>query len=146
MAQRGRKSESALTVLPFVPGHGGRPPPPPELDVIEARIWKSVIDALPSHWVDQAGEIVLRRLVAQAAIAERREARLRQLRAQDRDADEEADELAVAHSATAKTLAYLLTQLRATPRSRIVARAAGPEIATTLKLRPWEIRARGETA
>jgi hypothetical protein len=38
--------------------------------------------------------LVLRRLVAQAAIAERREARLRLLRAQDLDEGEDAAELA----------------------------------------------------
>ena len=106
MAQRGRKP--ALQVIPFIPGQGGRPPPPSELDATEARIWRAVIDALPAFWIDGAGEHVLRRLVAQAAILERREQRLRALRAQDRDADEEADELVVAHSAAAKTVAYLL--------------------------------------
>ena len=146
MAQRGRKSEFALQVVPLVPGRSGRPPPPSELDAIEARIWRAVIDALPAFWIDGAGELVLRRLCAQGAIAERREARLRALRAQEREGREEADELAVAHGVTAKLVSYLLGQLRATPRSRIVARAAGPEIASTPKLRPWEIRARGETA
>ena len=146
MAQRGRKSEHSLQVVPLVPGRSGRPPPPPELDAVEARIWRAVIDALPGFWVDGAGELVLRRLVAQAAIAERREQRLRQLRAQDRDSGEEADALVVEHGVTAKTVAHLLTQLRATPRSRIAARAAGPQVEQTPKLRPWEIRSRGETA
>jgi hypothetical protein len=47
MAQRGRKP-AALQVIPFVPGHGGRPPPPAELDAIEAKIWRAVVDALPA--------------------------------------------------------------------------------------------------
>jgi hypothetical protein len=102
-----------------------------------------VVDALPAHWLDTAGQIVLRRLVAQAAIAEGREARLRQLRTQDRDSGEDADALAILHSATSKTVAYLLTQLRATPRSRIVARAAGPQVEQApMAMRPWEIKAR----
>ena len=71
---------------------------------------------------------MLRRLVAQAAIAERRETRLRQLRAQDQDGSEEADALAALHGASAKIVAYLLGQLRATPRSRMVSRAAGPQV------------------
>ena len=144
MVQRGRKP--SLKVLPFIPGQGGRPPPPPDLDLIEARIWRAVTDALPSFWVDPAGEIVLRRLCAQGAVAERREARLRQLRATGNDDGEEADELAVAHGVTAKLVSYLLGQLRATPRSRLVARAAGPQIESTPKVRPWEIRAGGKTA
>ena len=144
MAQRGRKP--ALQVIPFIPGQGGRPPPPAELDAVEARIWRAVVDALPAFWIDGAGEQVLRRLCAQGAILERREARLRVLRQEDRDGSEEADELVVAHSAASKAVAYLLGQLRGTPKTRIVARAAGPQIEQTPKLRPWEIRARGETA
>ena len=92
--------------------------------------------------LDPAGQLILRRLVAQAAISERREARLRQLRAQDQDGGEDADALAALHGVSAKTVAYLLGQLRATPRSRIVPRAAGPQFEQALKLRPWEIKAR----
>jgi hypothetical protein len=98
---------------------------------------------LPAHWLDPAGQQVLRRLVAQAVICERREVRLRELRAQGQDGSEEADALAAAHSATAKTVAYLLTQLRATPRSRVVSRDAGPKVEETPQARPWEIQARG---
>lgn len=121
---------------------GSWPPPPTELDAAEARIWRAVIDALPAYWIDPAGELVLRRLCAQAAILEKREQRLRTLRAQNRD--EEADELAAAHGVAAKVLAHLLTQLRATPRSRFSSRASAPEIASTPKLRPWEIRSSGK--
>jgi len=139
---RGRKSASSLSIVPLVPGHG-RPEPPAGLDNLEQQIWRDVIAALPDHWLDLAGQIVLRRLVAQAAISERREQRLRELRAQDLDNTEDAVELAVAHSATAKTVAYLLHQLRATPRSRMTSRTAGPQHEQTPKGRPWEIRARG---
>jgi hypothetical protein len=38
----------------------------------------------------------------------------------------------------------LLTQLRATPRSRMISSAAGPQIARSSARRPWEIRSRGE--
>jgi hypothetical protein len=108
---------------------------------VEKRIWRDVVAALPAHWLDLAGQIVLRRLVAQAAIAERREKRLRQLRAQDLDDGEDADALAALHGVTSKTVAYLLGQLRATPRSRVVSRAAGPEVEHAPKFRPWEIKA-----
>jgi hypothetical protein len=47
-----------------------------------------VVGALPAHWLDPAGQQVLRRLVAQAVICERREARLRELRAQGQDGSE----------------------------------------------------------
>jgi len=91
-------------------------------------------------------QLILRRLVAQAAIAERREARLRQLRGQGSiDEEEELDALATLHSVTAKTVAYLLTQLRATPRSRMVARTAGPLVEQAPTTRPWEIKARVQT-
>jgi hypothetical protein len=137
---RGRQSAAALSVVPLVPGQG-RPPPPAGLDRLERRIWRDVVDALPAHWLDPAGQLVLRRLVAQAAIAERREARLRQLRAQGKDDGEDADALAALHGVSAKIVAYLLGQLRATPRSRMVSRAAGPEVEGAPKFRPWDIRA-----
>jgi len=139
---RGRKSAASLSVVPLVPGQG-RPEPPPSLDALEKQIWRDVVDALPARWLDLAGQLILRRLVAQAAISERREARLRQLRAQDRDSGEDADALAALHGVSAKLVAYLLGQLRATPRSRVVSRAAGPQVEHAASSRPWEIRARG---
>ena len=51
-------------------------------------------------------------------------------------------ELAAMHGVSSKTVAYLLGQLRATPRSRIVSRAAGPQFEQTPRWRPWEIKAR----
>jgi len=42
---------------------------------------------------------------------------------------------------SAKTMAYLLNQLRATPRSRISTRTAGPQTDRVTKFRPWEIKA-----
>ena len=137
---RGRKSAASLSVVPVVPGEG-RPEPPDSLDALEQQSWRDVVDALPAHWLDRAGQLILRRLVAQAAISERREARLRQLRAQDQDVGEDADALAALHGVSAKTTAYLLAQLRATPRSRMVSRAAGPQFEQTPKSRPWEIKA-----
>jgi hypothetical protein len=139
---RGRKSEASLTVVPLVPGQG-RPKPPAGLDKLERRIWKGVVAALPAHWLDPAGQLVLRRLVCQAAVCERQERRLRELRALDQDSSEDATALATLHAATAKIVAYLLGQLRATPRSRVVSREAGPKIEEAPRARPWEITARG---
>jgi hypothetical protein len=138
---RGRRSAASLSVVPLVPGQG-RPPPPRGLDALEKRVWRDVVDALPAHWLDPAGQIILRRPCAQAAISERREARLRALRAQDQDASEDGNALAFSHAATSKAVAYLLTQLRATPRSRFVSRDAGAEERQAPKSRPWEIKAR----
>jgi hypothetical protein len=111
------------------------------LDSLEKQIWQDVVDALPGHWLDLAGQLILRRLVAQAAISERREARLRLMRAQEEDGGKDADALAALHGVSAKTVAYLLSQLRATPRSRIVSRAAGPQVEQAPKSRPWEVKA-----
>jgi hypothetical protein len=117
------------------------PEPPADLDVLEQRIWREVIDALPGHWLDRAGQLVLRRLVAQAAVAERQEVQLRQLRAQEQDGGEEAATLAAQHGVLAKNVAYLLTQLRATPRSQLRSRAAGSQMEQAPDSRPWEIKA-----
>ena len=137
---RGRRSPAALAVVPVLVPGAGRPEPPPDLDPFEAKAWREVIAALPPHWVDPAGQLILRRLTAQVAIAERLEVRLRQLRAEDQDSGEAASTLAVEHDLAAKAVANLLTQLRATPRSRTVPRAAGPRVLQTPEWRPWEIR------
>jgi hypothetical protein len=42
----------------------------------------------------------------------------------------------------AKNVAYLLTQLRATPRSQQRARAAGAQMEQAPDSRPWEIKAK----
>jgi len=137
---RGRKSAASLSVVPLVPGQG-RPEPPVDLDPLEQQVWREVVDALPGHWCDSAARLILRRLAAQAAVTERQEARLRQLRADGHDDTEAAAELAAAHGVIAKNVAQLLAQLRATPRSRIVSRTAGSQVEQTPKLRPWEIKA-----
>jgi hypothetical protein len=141
-----RHSAAELAALPApqVPGQG-RPEPPEHLDDLEQAIWREVVDALPQFWVDGAGALVLRRLVAQAAIAERVEDRLRRLRRDRQDDGEDAEGLAVRHAATAKAVAYLLTQLRATPRSRVVSRDAGPETDRVPAFRPWEQTAGDDT-
>src|SRR5215471_5257977 len=136
-----RKAAAELAIVPRIPGRG-RPEPPPDLDVLEQRIWREVIDALPGHWLDRAGQLVLRRLVAQAAVAERQEVQLRQLRAQEQDGGEEAATLAAQHGVLAKNVAYLLTQLRATPRSQLRSRAAGSQMEQAPDSRPWDIRAK----
>jgi hypothetical protein len=43
-----RQSASSLTIVPLVPGQG-RPEPPGELDALERRLWRDVVDALPAH-------------------------------------------------------------------------------------------------
>jgi hypothetical protein len=136
-----RKSAASLGVVAVLPGRG-RPEPPADIDPLEQRIWREVVDALPGHWLDTAGQIILRRLVAQAAVSERQEDRLRQLRAQEQDGGEEAVTLAAQHGVLAKNVAYLLGQLRATPRSRMVSRAAGSRLEQAPDSRPWEIKAK----
>jgi hypothetical protein len=96
---------------------------------------------MPPFWFDQAAQIILRRVVAQAVIAERLEERLRALRESEQDGSEEAAALTNAHAAAAKVVAQLLTSLRATPRSRVLRHVAGPTIAEVPQRKPWEIRA-----
>src|SRR6516164_5326647 len=143
---RGRnRSPAALsTVSVLVPG-AGRPEPPPELDASEAKAWREVITALPAHWVDPAGQLILLRLAAQAAVAARLEEQMRQMRADGLDASKEAKVLAARHTLAAKSIADLLGQLRATPKSRTVPRAAGPRVLQGApELRPWEIKSGGK--
>jgi hypothetical protein len=133
-----RKSQSSLSIVPPIPGQG-YPEPPSELDALEERIWRKIVGALPGHWVDQAAQQVLRRAVAQAAVCERLEERLRLLRKVGDDGDEDYDVIVTSHGAAAKTLAALLTTLRATPKSQTLSRAARRD--QTPENRPWEIKA-----
>ena len=138
---RGRKSQASLSVVaPAIPG-AGRPDPPSHLDANEAQIWRAVVGALPDHWIDRAGEQILLRLVAQGAIAERQEGRLRELRAQRSPDDAEIAALSTTHGVAAKVITHLLASLRATPRSRMVSRAAGPKMSEVPRSKPWDTRA-----
>ena len=137
---RGRRSQASLSIVPpAIPG-AGRPDPPSDLDAREAQIWRAVVSALPDYWIDAAGEQILCRLVCQAAIAERCEQELRELRAQRSADDEGIAALAGTHRDTAKSIAYLLATLRATPRSRVVSRAAGPQMSEVPHSKPWDTR------
>jgi hypothetical protein len=140
-----RRSSSSLSVVPVIPG-SGRPPPPRGLDQVERRLWKGVVAALPAHWVDQAGAQVLRRAVSLMAILERWEVQLREYRARGTAGDAEAIKLAASHGATARIVSQLLGTLRATPQSRAVSRAARSKIEEAPKVRPWEIKAHGDSA
>jgi hypothetical protein len=139
-----RRSDADISIVPLLPGKG-RPAPPKELDQIEARAWNDVIDALPGQWVDAAAQLVLRRVVAQVAIAERLEDRLRRLALFDGDPEVlEAERLiAGMHRETAKSVAHGLTALRATPRSRMAPREGRSRFERGAgSLRPWDIVAR----
>jgi hypothetical protein len=139
-------AELAAPPAPQVPGQG-RPEPPAELDGVEQVVWAEVVSALPPYAIDGAGALVLRTLVAQAAVARRLERRLRVLRETGHDKNEVAAAVAARHVVTAKAVTYLLTALRATPRSRDIARKAGPEIDKVPAFRPWETSAEdGDTA
>jgi hypothetical protein len=135
---RGRRSQASLCVVPpAIPG-AGRPDPPTHLDASEAQIWRAVVGALPNYWIDAAGEQILLRLVAQAAIAERHERRLRELRAQQSPDEPAIAALSTTHGIAAKVITHLLASLRATPRSRMVSRAAGPKVGEVPRSKPWD--------
>jgi hypothetical protein len=139
-----RRCAADLSLVPMLPGRG-RPAPPKALDQIEARAWNDIVDALPSQWIDAAAQMVLRRLVCQIAIAERVEARLRDLAMRDDDPEAlEAEQvLAAMHRETAKSVVHGLTALRATPRSRMAAREGRSKFERGAgAFRPWEIVAR----
>ena len=131
-----RKSAADLVVVPI--SGGGRPPPPDELDATEQTIWKAVVDAAPAHAIDPAAQLILKRLCAQVALCEQREARLRTLRAERPDGDEELTALATAHGNGAKVVTFLLTSLRSTPRSRVRLSAAETQSSRVPVTRPWE--------
>jgi hypothetical protein len=138
-----RRSDADLSIVPMLPGKG-RPEPPKALDQIEARAWNDIVDALPGQWIDAAAQLVLRRVAAQVAIAERVEARLRDLamREEEPEALEAQQVLAGMHRETAKSVIHGLTALRATPRSRMAPREGRTKFERGASFRPWEIVAR----
>jgi hypothetical protein len=137
-----RKSAAALSTAP-VPG-SGRPSPPRGSDAIERHIWNAVVDSLPDRWCNPSAQEVLRQAVAQAAVARRLEQRLRKLRAQNLDSpsDEEYSATVVAHREASKSATFLLSALRATPRSRAASREVKTAIERTPPTRPWLIKAK----
>ena len=131
------RRQPKLALVAPLPGQG-RPKPPQDSTASERAAWKAIVAALPDYWVDAAGEVVLKRLVAQVAVAETFEDELRRSRAQEGADDEALPKLAAAHAERSKVIAHLLAQLRATPKSRDRARAVGPKIEAVPQRKPWE--------
>src|SRR5580700_5744987 len=130
-----RRSAADISIVSLVPGKG-RPGPPKELDLVERRAWNDVVDSLPGHWLDPAGQIALGKRLA---------LRLRQMReaGDDDEALEVEARLAAQHQAALRSIAFGLTALRATPRSRVAPRDAKPRFERNAgPLRPWEITAK----
>jgi hypothetical protein len=140
-----RRSAADISIISLVPGKG-RPEPPKELDLVERRAWNDVVDSLPGHWLDPAGQILLEQTAAEIALGKRLALRLRQLREAGADDDEALEveaRLAAQHQAAVRSIAFGLTALRATPRSRVAPRDAKPRFERNAgPLRPWEITAR----
>jgi hypothetical protein len=74
-----RRSAADISIVSLVPGKG-RPEPPKELDLVERRAWNDVVDSLPGHWLDPAGQILLEQTAAEIALGKRLALRLRQMR------------------------------------------------------------------
>jgi hypothetical protein len=139
-----RRSSADLQVV-RLPGQG-RPEPPATLTGVERSAWLAVVDASPERWLDPAGQLVLRRIVAEIAIAERCEERLRCLIEAGGDLEVEL-EIARAHRETTKAIIGGLTALRATPRSKMTSRRARDVYARSPSgRRPWDIEAKATTA
>jgi hypothetical protein len=140
-----RRSAADISIVSLVPGKG-RPEPPKELDLVERRAWNDVVDSLPGHWLDPAGQLLLEQTAAEIALGKRLALRLRQLREAGGDDDEALEveaRLAQQHQAAMRSIAFGLTALRATPRSRVAPRDAKPRFERNAgPLRPWEITAK----
>ena len=139
-----RRPPPDLTIVPLVPGKG-RPEPPKALDQVEARAWNDVVDALPGQWADPAGQLLLRRVAAQAAIAERLEDRLRRMgEMADTPETLEAEKvMATMHRDATKTMIAGLDALRATPKARMAARESRSRFeGAALRSLPWDITAK----
>ena len=94
-----RRSAADISIVSLVPGKG-RPEPPKELDLVERRAWNDVVDSLPGHWLDPAGQIALGKRLA---------LRLRQMREAGDGGDEALEveaRLAQQHQAALRSIAF----------------------------------------
>jgi hypothetical protein len=67
MAQRGRKSAAALSVVPGIPG--GRPEPPEGLTEEQAEVWRSIVATKPADWFERDTHKLLVSYCKHASIA-----------------------------------------------------------------------------
>ena len=139
-----RRSSEDLNIV-RLPGKG-RPEPPSKLTQAESRAWRAIVDSSPDRWLDPAGQLILRRVVAEIAVAERHEERLRRIAETGGDLEAEL-EVSRAHRDTTKSIVAGLTSLRATPRSRMESRNARDAFARAPSgRRPWDIEAQATEA
>jgi hypothetical protein len=139
-----RRSSKDLDVV-RLPGRG-RPEPPSRLTQAEQRAWRAIVDASPDGFIDGAGQLILKRVVGQIAIAERHEERLKRIAETGGDLEAEL-EVAAAHRDTTKSIIAGLIALRATPRSRMESRNARDAFARAPSgRRPWDIEAQATEA
>jgi hypothetical protein len=127
-----------------LPGRG-RPEPPAKLAAAESAAWRAIVDASPDGWLDGAGQLILRRIVAEIAVAERHEERLRRIAESGGDLEAEL-EVASAHRVTMKSIIEGLTALRATPKSKMMNSNASQLARNAFTRspsgrRPWDIEA-----
>jgi hypothetical protein len=121
-----------------LPGRG-RPQPPEKLDRSEQRAWRQIVDSMPDGFADGAAQIIIRRTVAQNAIAERMEDRLRRMAERGVDDIEAEIALGRAHREAVKSIIAGLTALRAAPRARAASRDTGRAFGRSPSgRRPWD--------
>ena len=86
MAQRGRKSQASLAIVPFVVQQ--HPHPPPEFSAEEAAIWNSLVGSKSREWFEHSStQIMLPSFCFAVALADRLAAELRQVEDIDADPD-----------------------------------------------------------
>lgn len=130
-----RKGPADFSVVPLDVA-AARPQAPAELDALEAAIWDSIVTGSMAGAIDPAAAQLLRRLCAQAAVAERLEQKMRELRRRDADRGDELDAMVAQHAEATKLVQSLMASLRATPRSRT--RTRNTEERQVPLVRPWD--------
>src|SRR5262245_56970885 len=134
MVQRGRKSLN-LRVIPKIPGHGR--PEPEGLPAAEAKLWRSIVGAMPDHWFGTENQPLLRCLCSMIATSEALAAGI--VKARAASDWNMVSKLSRIHERTSRCAADLSAKLRLTPRSKTsVERAANLRQAPPPSVRPWE--------
>lgn len=136
MKQRGRKSTSALSIVP-IDSDASRPPPPKGLTQPQAELWRRIVSDTPAGWFKE-GDALLSMFCRHASAADylsklinaepRNELDLRRL-----------NRLLAMRARETQMVTHLATKMRLTPQAKMHPRSAGRAFDNNaIGPRPWE--------
>jgi hypothetical protein len=139
MRQRGRPSAFSLTVVPPDPD---RPPPPPHLNVDEARAWLRFTGALPPTWFGPESWALLASLCSDTVTCEKVTVELARARKGSLRSDSKFKRFSALvrqKVQLSQVIAVASTKLRLTPSTRLRSAKAAALAESARLPKPWEL-------